>query len=847
MPDDSDKALLPCEVEDIDVIADIEDDEPDLIDVGSDAEDEDPDLLDASAGAEDDDAEYLDGQAEVVDEDADFIEASVEVEDDEPDQLMAVVVVVDESNVVGGNDTPPLQAVNVAPEKVTPPVEEAPKKAALKVKVSKKLDPAKASKREVTAKLGDCLCGIAAEAGLLNCQPLRDLPENAGLLKRDLKAGDVVTLPPDPEKLFEDATVTVTGPESPAGVKTLKTGIADLGRLTPGEYTIKVVLKDADLKHFAAPAEHKHTLAADDDHTEPFEVEALPIGPLNIRMVHGGSAVPGRDEEAISTLNVSSFVTNLGGADGLKPFPTAYGFSDDAHQDPDTFKVEIWDPLADGDVNVKLEALKPVYAADGDSGNLKPTSFTPFVGDGRVIDAAVARTTGKDTFRSKYMRLVVDEADRDAAGFAGQLLFVSDLADGLGTGAEADNDSVEILDQQVRATYQPQRCAAADKCKIDTTAEIGGAERQRVRVRFSAFRSAPGVDTMPTGVTGAVIKQHLRRRTYKWYRRVFAQANMAPKLESVTVVDPPAENMLCLSHSHGNSVTAASEGAFDRFIASVRLSLTDTGAYTLVFRIKTATKDVRVNVEFVGGETPAVAAGMIVGKIPSGFVGEAHACPQPGNALNASYDVLVNAANGERVTLLDVVLSPGAGMTVAVPRVDLMNVLSGDADTDMSASFLSIDMKRILRAVPITDDAMYCVVVGQFSTPSLRGQAFMPGLGADAKYRPELPFRSSTIMAYTSTSGPVLDGGDNLPFTSPHESCHTLCDLVHSNPRTNHSRTELMGTGTSKHNTITATKRLSKGPYTVQMQKNGTTTMSIVNVKLAETMRDGSVEKWEPW
>ena len=238
---------------------------------------------------------------------------------------------------------------------------------------------------------------------------------------------------------------------------------------------------------------------------------------------------------------------------------------------------------------------------------------------------------------------------------------------------------------------------------------------------------------------------------------------------------------------------------------------------------------------------------MIVGRIPSGFVGEAHACPRGTGAVNPSYDVLVNAANGERVTLLDVALSPGAGMTVAVPRVDLMNVLSGDADVDSTVSFLTIDMKRILRATPVTDDAMHCVVVGRFSTPSLRGQAFLPCLGAGAQYRPELPFRSSTIMAYTSTSGPVLDGGDNLPFTSPHESCHTLCDLIHSKPGTSHCRTELMGSGTSTGNTVTATKRLSGGPYTVQMQKNGTTTQTIVNIKLAETMRAGSVNKWEAW
>jgi hypothetical protein len=268
---------------------------------------------------------------------------------------------------------------------------------------------------------------------------------------------------------------------------------------------------------------------------------------------------------------------------------------------------------------------------------------------------------------------------------------------------------------------------------------------------------------------------------------------------------------------------------------------------TLEFRIKTATRDLPVYVVFDGGETPAEAAAFIVGNLPATFTGTATVTPRPGNVANPSCNVLITADNGERVTLLDVVLATGIGMTVEVPRVDLMNVLSGDADTDFSASFLSIDMKRILQDVPVTDDAMHCVVVGQFSTPSLRGQAFMPGGGADVAFRPDLPFRSSTIMAHTSSSGPVLDGGDNLPFTSPHESAHTVCDVVHTKPSTSHSRTELLAGGTSVANAVGASKRLCDGPYLIQMQKNGTTTMSIISVRLAAVFRDAGAEKMEAW
>lgn len=643
---------------------------------------------------------------------------------------------------------------------------------------------------KVTARDGDCLCGIAVDAGFLHCEPLRALGENAAFLNRDLRAGDEVTVP---DKEVED-----------------------------------------------------HSKAIDTKHS--FTLKSSP--PFHIRFVHGSPDLPYRDDSETTTLHVSNFVTNLGGATGLAAFPTGYGFNDNGHQDPDTFKVEVWDPSAGGSVNVKLEALKPAYTA-AVAGQFTPSSYTPFTDAGRKIDALVCNvvSSGTDnTFRSKYMRLVVDDADLAAA--AGQTLLVTDLADGLGTGQAADNDTVEILDQMVRATYEIQRCTGTPKCKVTKTVEIGGSERQRVRIHFHAFRKDPGVDPMPTGVTAAVIQQHLRRRTFKWYRRVFAQAAVAPKLKSMNVIDPPEENMLCLSHSHGRPVTnARANSSFSSFVSwmSRGLNLPDPTTVQFSFRIKTATRDLPVRIVFNGGETPVEAGAVIIAGLPATFTGVASPTPRGTNAANPSCDVIITADNGERVTLLDVVLPAAAGMTVDVPRVDLMNVLSDDASVDSSVSFLSIDMKRVLRAVPVTDDAMYCVVVGRFSTPSLRGQAFLPCLGADAAFRPELPFRSSTIMAYTSASGAVLDGGDNLPFTSPHESAHTLTDLIHTKSGASHSRTELLGSGTSVANAVGATKRLCDGPYLITISQNLTTTAVDRNVKLAEVMRTGGAEKMESW
>src|SRR2546421_12708690 len=47
----------------------------------------------------------------------------------------------------------------------------------------------------VTARNGDTLCGLAIDAGFVDCGPVRAESANSGLLARALKAGDLVTIP----------------------------------------------------------------------------------------------------------------------------------------------------------------------------------------------------------------------------------------------------------------------------------------------------------------------------------------------------------------------------------------------------------------------------------------------------------------------------------------------------------------------------------------------------------------------------------------------------------------------------------------------------------------------------
>jgi len=621
----------------------------------------------------------------------------------------------------------------------------------------------------VTAKDGDCLCGIASDFGFFNCQPIRDLAENAAVLNRELVAGDQITVP---DLAVED-----------------------------------------------------HSRAVDSRHK--FKLRTSP--PVNIRFVHGSPNLPYRDDATVPVLNVSNFVTNLGGSTGLRPFPTGFGFNDDGHQDPDTFKVEVWDPAAGGSVNVKLEALKPIYAKDPVTGVMTVTSFVDFGDPRRRIDALVCNVVSaatSNTYRSKYMRLVVDESDRDEPSVAGQVLFVSDMADGLGTGLPGDNDTVEILDQTVRAIYEVQRCPANPKCRVSVVAPIGGSERKRIRLHYHIFRDAPGSANMAPGLTLDTVKQHLRFRTFKWYRRVLSQANISPKLEAIDIHEPPQENMICLSHGHGNTAVAGSNLTFD--VATPTVAAT------------------RVTVALQNGETPLQVGNRVAAALPAGFSSSADTTPLALGRTNKACDVLITANNGERVTITNATIPPAGGMTVDTPRPVSTSVNS--RPTDGSLSFLTTEIKRYFRMVNVTDEALHCILIRAFAADTPFGRAFMHNFSIDPAFQPDLPFRSATIMGYTAASGGILDNRNDFSTVAQHESTHILADLIHTVTGSPNATNQLMHPFVQHDNTIDMPKRLNGGPFTVALEQNravgGPITLNVILADRIRTIGDPKMEGW---
>ncbi|MBL8240002.1 MAG: hypothetical protein JNM66_21455 [Bryobacterales bacterium] len=615
----------------------------------------------------------------------------------------------------------------------------------------------------VHANDGDCLCGIASTYGYFDCGPLRALPENAAYLNRELRQNDIVTVP---------------------------------------DLAVEDHAREVDTRHV-------------------FQLLTSP--PINIRFVHGSPNLPYRDDPTSPVLFVSNFVTNLAGADGLQRFTDGYGYETHADADGDTFKVEVWDPAAGASVNVRLEALQPVY-----NQQLEVDAYVPFATAGRFIDPLVCNAVGagtENTYRSKYMRLVVDEEDLATPSNQGQFLLVSDIADGLGTGLAADNDTVEILDQLVRATYEVQRCPGNPRCRVSTSAPISLDFRRRLRLHFHIIRENVGANTIPGGVPIPDVQRNIRLRVYKYFRRIYAQAHIAPRISGFTIYDPPARNMICLSHAQG--AAAAVAGQIDIHIT------TEAGN---AFPFPSVPVDLN--------DTPLQIGERIVASLPPGLNGHAFPTPLQRNAAHPACDVVIHEANGLR--LIVSITANTSDVSAEVPNVNLAQVQSGIAE-DSSPSMLTIELKRLLQLAAVDDDALHCIVVGGMLDADLMGQAF-PSFGHfPASHRPPLPYRSAVVVAYYQNGAGVLNEDDTNPSLLAHEAAHALSDYSHTNPAGPHAYDQLLQRIPPLFIPFDAAKRINDDPFSVSMELDSIPAGVYFDANLTQTILavgDGKLERW---
>jgi hypothetical protein len=507
----------------------------------------------------------------------------------------------------------------------------------------------------------------------------------------------------------------------------------------------------------------------------------------SIRFVHGSRYLPYQLDRTLRWLDISNFVSERAGAAQGAPFPGGHGFDPDGDADPDSFKVEVVTPGAGATLTVLLEALRPTYGRDG-----SVKSREPFAGaehDARKLDAECRPVSGRSSvFRSRYLRLVTDDVDR--AAIADRALLVTDAADGSG----GDDDRVEILDQRVRASVVIPVCKAPAGKRCTLRAELPvGRDNRRIRLCAHVFRATPG-----GAPTGGLTERMVRRRIQKWFRRAYAQAGLAPRIvpPGIEFIDPPAANMLVLSQDSGLRASGLdASGA----ASTVTFRLGSPPPLLLAWLLP---GNPTVRVVLRADMTPTQVGAAIAAALPAGYLGEVFTNARGFTAADPSCDVLVSRADGKRVIIREETTTD-TRLTVAVARVDLSNV---DDSSSPNLIPTTAAFRRILRSAPGADDRLDYFMVDRFRTFDLRGRAFIAGTDLAPPFRPPAPLRWAVVMAARSSSGAVLDGGDTLPFTFPHEAGHVLTEAFHTTGA--NSTTEMMRSGTSAANAVDASKRI---------------------------------------
>jgi len=608
--------------------------------------------------------------------------------------------------------------------------------------------------KTVTARDGDALCGIAIANGFLNCEDLR--PLNSALVTRPLVEGDIVTVP---------------------------------------DVTSKVVPKPVDNLH-------------------KFTKKNSP--PVSLRFVHGSKDKHFLDDDPLDRLNVSNCVTNKDG-NNSGAFPSGFGFNAAGHADEDTFKVEIVDPGASGSVKGVLEALKPVKQADG-SVQFESITGVPDaalrkidIGDAHPLDCKQI-ASGHVAFRSRYMRLVVDKQDHDAA--KGQTLLTTDTVD-------AGDEALEILDQHVRASYEFSRCTASPKCKAVKTVPIGE-NPQRAKVSVHVLQD-------PATNAPVVTIDQARKSVLKFVRQLYAQASMGVKILGVRTVPAP-NNLIAIADARG----AKAKGGKT---IQIRVQIGQPSQATFDF-------DQTVQVVTNAGDAPIDTANALATAINNAFAAATPPFAATATASEnppltkqkiGSADVLVGDPLTQKISLT-VVTSGDKPHQVKIGRITSARIKPDFSNNDAHVG--TILERTLVKNYDTGSDRIDLFVVGTLIEPDGStdcGEAFTPNFASAATGQPiSLMVNSALIFAATFTSN------NNFHTTAPHEMGHILMDNSHARVAT-----EMMGAGSpvgSNERVVGGPKRISdpKAPKVIAFDSG-------VNGNPVTMLRTGNSDVIDPW
>lgn len=589
-------------------------------------------------------------------------------------------------------------------------------------------------RKTVIAQEGDTLCGIAVQEGFRDCAKLRAEPANAAITNRQLQPGDVVTIPSREEGIESGETEEV----------------------------------------------------------HEFERVGVPIA--SIRFVHGSPTLDFKDDVELEALHVSNYITNQAGAqaDGTRPWvnETTRQFDADAHADEDTFKVEIADRrTTETDLTLDIEALRPRYDP-ADARGRRVTGHESFDAAHRparsLLGITASRQASSDRFRTCYLRLVSDEVDKQgllpsaAAGTAPdagarplQTILTTDMVDdAIALAAQADaaeaagnaeqaaglreqateTRKVQILDQQIRATYSLDGCPGTPgvPCQVRVTRPIGE-DRRRLRVTVHIVRRTRG------GVA-PVQNADAERRIDRWMRRLYSSASVGPRRILVRTVDPVA-NLIAISDNTGDAARGTGDMGF---------RINAPGQPSQVIGPHRANN----------GDAPIVTAQALAALVQPPYTAVPTRNPATFNRLpgRRSADIVILGPGGNDVTIDNVINNDGRQLLTVANVFSLNPANAGTLQSWNGNNFLvgSIEQRALLKNYDTGADVIDLFVVDRLSSTNL-GEAMMSGHRVDPARRAIDPVKfSAFVIANTA------NGTDGNPTTISHECGHVLMELVHA-------------------------------------------------------------------
>ena len=353
------------------------------------------------------------------------------------------------------------------------------------------------------------------------------------------------------------------------------------------------------------------------------------------------------------------------------------------------------------------------------------------------------------------------------------------------------------------------------------------ADCKRVRLAYHVF-------TIP-GVSHADMIRNVRLRTFRWVRRVFAQAGIAPKIEfiSTTAIPPPVPNMICILNFGAKGLCSGVDAAGAP--ATVTLVFNDSGADVSITATLPAPDPAARGVPC---REIGRAIAEAVNAAPGGFTAVIENVPKSDLPLDTGSDVFIakdgRAVPIKKVTDTDTFGAIASGIiTVPGLRKKGGRVTSLEPHPSPEEAFFPSDndgliggdamQRRILRvgragenpagADPFTqppqDDRIDIYVIPRFR---LAGRAYpdyrvLPPDNdrahdiSDPDFDAPTPLKNSVIVAYetdrlASSLGwvRVMDESDASPFTLPHEIGHVLGRVTH-----NEAQGDLMAGRWPKH------------------------------------------------